>query len=281
VTFGLDSTAPGVELDQLQLRFFDRWLRGMDAPAAEDDPPVRLFVMGEDRWRAEEAWPLARAVPTAFHLRSAGHANGLLGDGTLDIAAPGAHEPADTFVGDPTDPVPTLGGNLCCWQLVHDPGSFDQQAVETRSDVLVYTTAPLAADLEVTGPVSLRVHVSSEAPDFDVTAKLVDVRPDGRAYNLAEGIRRVRYRAGTHRSQPLPVGEVGEVEVDLIATSNVFRAGHRIRLEVAASNWPRFDANPQTGGASGDGAGPRVARHTVHHDAAHPSRLILPVVPRT
>ncbi len=278
--FGLDSTASGIELIELQLRFFDRWLRGIDAPTTELDPPVRLFVMGEDRWRAEEAWPLARAVATAFHLRSAGHANSRMGDGRLDLVAPGPDEPADTFLADPTHPVPTLGGNLCCWQIVHDPGSFDQQAVEARADVLVYTTEPLVEDLEVTGPVRLLVNVSSEAADFDVTAKLVDVRPDGRAYNLAEGIRRVRYRAGTERPELLPVGEVAEVEVDLIATANVFRVGHRIRLEVAASNWPRFDANPQTGGRPGDGTAPRIARHTVHHDVLRPSRLILPVVPR-
>ena len=137
VTFGLDSTAPGIELAELQLRFFDRWLRGLEAPPVEMNPPVRLFIMGEDRWRAEEAWPLARAVPTPFHLRSAGHANSLAGDGRLDLVPPGPDEPADTFIADPTDPVPTLGGNLCCWQLVNDPGSFDQQAVEARSDVLV------------------------------------------------------------------------------------------------------------------------------------------------
>ncbi|MCY7416987.1 MAG: CocE/NonD family hydrolase, partial [Chloroflexi bacterium] len=128
--------------------------------------------------------------------------------------------------------------------------------------------------------VTLRVFVSSEAPDFDVTAKVMDVRPDGRAFNLAEGIRRVRYRNGTDHTELLPVGEVADIEVDLIATANLFRAGHQIRLEVAASNWPRFDANPQTGAAPDAGSTPRVARHTVYHDAAHPSRLILPVVPR-
>jgi uncharacterized protein len=153
--------------------------------------------------------------------------------------------------------------------------------VEERQDVLVYSTAPLDADLEVTGPVTLRVFVSSEAPDFDVTAKLIDVRPDGRAFNLAEGIRRVRYRGGTDWPVLLPIGEIAEVEVNLSATANLFRAGHRIRVEVAASNWPRFDANPQTGAAADAASLPRVARHTVYHDTTHPSRLILPIVPRT
>jgi len=240
-----------------------------------------LFILGEDRWRSEETWPLARAIPTDLHLRSDGSANSLLGDGRLDIAAPDADEPPDSFIADPRDPVPTVGGNLCCWQIVNEPGSFDQRGVEERQDVLVYSTEPLAVDTEVTGPVRLRVFVSSEAADFDVTAKLMDVRPDGRAFNLAEGIRRVRYRNGTDRAELLPVGEIAEVEVDLIATANLFRVGHRIRLEVAASNWPRFDANPQTGDAPDAGSEPRAARHTVHHDAAHPSRLVLPVVPRT
>jgi len=280
VTYGLGSTAGGMDLVGLQMAFFDRWLRGADAPAPEADPPVRLFILGEDRWRSEEAWPLARAVSTDYHLRSSGAANSLGGDGRLDVAAPAADEPADTFLADPRDPVPTIGGNLCCWQIVNEPGSFDQRGVEEREDVLVYSTPPLTADLEVTGPVRLRVFVSSEAPDFDVTAKLMDVRPDGRAFNLAEGIRRVRYRNGTDHAEPLPVGEVADIEVDLIATANLFRAGHQIRLEVAASNWPRFDANPQTGAAAAAGSTPRVARHTVHHDAAHPSRLVLPVVPR-
>ena len=281
VTFGLDSSAGGMDLAGLQMAFFDRWLRGAEAPAPEVDPPVRLFILGEDRWRSEETWPLARAIPTDLHLRSDGSANSLLGDGRLDIAAPDADEPPDSFIADPRDPVPTVGGNLCCWQIVNEPGSFDQRGVEERQDVLVYSTEPLAVDTEVTGPVRLRVFVSSEAADFDVTAKLMDVRPDGRAFNLAEGIRRVRYRNGTDRAELLPVGEIAEVEVDLIATANLFRVGHRIRLEVAASNWPRFDANPQTGDAPDAGSEPRAARHTVHHDAAHPSRLVLPVVPRT
>ena len=279
-TYGLASGAGQMGLVGMQLAFFDRWLRGAEPPTASDDPPVRLFILGEDRWRDEAAWPLARAVATDFFLRSGGSANSSHGDGRLDIVAPDAEEPADSFRADPADPVPTIGGNLCCWQIVNEPGSFDQRGVEERQDVLVYSTAPLEADLEVTGPVALRVFVSSEAPDFDVTAKLLDVRPDGRAFNLAEGIRRVRYRDGTDWPVLLPVGEVAEIEVDLIATANLFRAGHRIRLEVAASNWPRFDANPQTGAAADSGSQPRVARHTVHHDAAHRSRLVLPVVPR-
>lgn len=275
--FGIGSTGLGVDMAGLQLRFFDRWLKGV-APATPD-APVRLFIMGTNVWRDEPAWPLARAVPTDLYLRSGGRANTLWGDGRLTLAAPDAGELADTFISDPADPVPTRGGNLCCWQLVQAPGAFDQTGVEERDDVLVYETEPLDDDLEVTGPVALTVHVSSTAPDFDVTAKLVDVFPDGVARNLCEGIVRARYRNGTHAPELLPPGEVGALRVDLIGTANVFRAGHRIRLEVAASNWPRFDRNPQTGGPIAGADELRPARQTIHHDAAHPSRLHLHVIP--
>lgn len=275
--FGIASSGLGVDVAGMQLRFFDRWVRGMEpaAPAA----PVKLFVMGENAWRDEASWPLARAIDTDHFLRSGGRANSLWGDGALLLEGPAADELPDTFVSDPADPVPTRGGNLCCWQVVEAPGAFDQTEIEERDDVLVYDTDALDADLEVTGPVTLRVFVSSTSPDFDVTAKLVDVFPDGTARNLCEGIRRIRYRQGTDAARLLPPGEIAEVEVDLIATANVFRAGHRIRLEVAASNWPRFDVNPQTGGPIAGATELRPARITVHHDAAHPSRLRLPIVP--
>lgn len=275
--FGIGAGGAGIAMAGIQLRFFDRWVRGMtDAPA---EARVKLFVMGTNVWRDEEAWPLARAVATDHYLRSGGRANSLHGDGSLSTDAPPADELPDTFVSDPTDPVPTRGGNLCCWQTIEEPGSFDQRDVEARDDVLVYQTPPLAADVEVTGPVTLIVHVSSTAPDFDVTAKLVDVWPDGLARNLCEGITRARYRNGTDHAELLTPGDVAEIAVDLVATSNVFKAGHRIRLEVAASNWPRFDRNSQTGGPIAGETELRVARQTVHHDAAHPSRLRLPIVP--
>ena len=270
VVFGLDSTGGGIDLPALQLRFFDRWLKGKPADAAED-PRVRLFVMGEDRWRDEAEWPLARAVPTDYHLRA---------DGGLTTEPPDADEAPDAFTADPNDPVPTLGGNLCCWQLVHPPGAFDQREIEARDDVLVYSTPPLTEDIEVTGPLIAHVFVASTAPDFDVTTKLVDVAPDGFARNVAEGIRRARYRAGTERPVPLPPGEVAEIEVDLLATANVFLAGHQIRVEIAASNWPRFDRNPQTGGVVAEATELRPARQTVFHDAGRRSRIVLPVVPR-
>lgn len=270
VLFGLGSSGAAIDLPGLQLRFFDRWLKGIE-PGAGDDPAVRLFVMGENRWRDEADWPLARAIPTDYHLRAAG---------ALSAEPPAADEAPDTFRADPNDPVPTLGGNLCGLQLVHPPGAFDQRPIEAREDVLVYSTEPLTADVEVTGPVSAWICVASSAPDFDVTAKLVDVAPDGFARNVAEGIRRARYRLGMDRAVPLAPGEVAEIAVDMHATANLFRAGHRIRLEIAASNWPRFDRNPQTGGVIAEATELRPARQTIFHDAARPSRLRLPIVPR-
>lgn len=270
VVFGLGSTGAVIDLPGLHLRFFDRWLKGIE-PADGEDAPVRIFVMGENRWRNEAEWPLARAVLTDYHLRA---------DGVLSPEPPDADEAPDTFIADPNDPVPTLGGNLCGGQLEQPPGAFDQRPIEARDDVLVYSTEPLAVDVEVTGPVSAFVFVASTAPDFDVTAKLVDVAPDGYARNVAEGILRARYREGMDHAVTLAPGEIAELEVNLLGTANLFRAGHRIRLEIAASNWPRFDRNPQTGGVIVEATELRPARQTVFHDAGRRSRLRLPIVPR-
>jgi putative CocE/NonD family hydrolase len=278
-SFGLASSGAGIDMSGIQLRFMDRWVMGIETTEGAEEAPVKLFIMGANVWRDEPAWPLERAVVTDYHLRSDGRANSLQGDGRLELGRPSAGESPDTFVSDPADPVPTRGGNLCCHQVVVEPGAFDQREIEARDDVLVYSTAPLAGDVEVTGPVSLSVFVSSTAPDFDVTAKLVDVHPDGTARNLCEGIRRVRYREGTDHEKLLTPGEIARIEVDLIATANLFRAGHRIRLEVAASNWPRFDRNPQTGGVIAGSTELRPARQKVFHDAARPSYLRVSIVP--
>jgi len=265
--------AAGFDSEELSVRWFDHWLKGGDRSVVET-APVRIFVMGENRWRDEQEWPLARARQTAYYLRSGGRANTLAGDGVLDLAAPGAAEPADTYVYDPANPVPTgaSGG--------YSRTPADQRAVEQRDDVLVYTSAPLDRDLEVTGPLALTLWISSSARDTDFTGKLVDVFPDGTARALADGILRARYRNGTTRQALLTPGEPAEIGIDLGATSNLFRAGHRIRLEVSSSNFPRFDRNPNTGGVFGEDAGVRQAEQAILHDAAHPSRLILPVVPR-
>ena len=184
-----------LDVDGLTLRFFDRWLKGID-DGYDDEPPVRLFVMGEDVWRSENEWPLARAVETEFFLSSGGNANSIAGDGTLANEAPGDDRP-DIFLYDPFHPVPTVGGQLCCYPATLPPGAFDQRPVEARSDVLVYTTPPLEEDTEVTGPVRLHLWAATTAPDTDFTGKLVDIYPDGYARNLTDGIIRARYRQGT------------------------------------------------------------------------------------
>jgi putative CocE/NonD family hydrolase len=267
-----------IDLASVQLMWFDRWLR--DAPNGIDaTPPIKLFVMGENTWRYEHEWPLRRAVPTPYYLRSGGNANTAWGDGTLDPAAPG-DEPADRYVYDPHDPVPTLGGAL----LMHAsfrPGPRDQRPIEQRRDMLVYTTPPLAADVEVTGPITVTLWAASSAPDTDFVARLVDVQPDGRAINLTDGVIRARARTGIHEPETLIApGEVYEYHIDLWATSNLFRAGHAIRLDVTSSNFPRWDRNPNTGAPLGAGTELVAASQTVLHDAAHPSHVLLPIVPR-
>ncbi len=241
--------------------------------------PVRIFVMGENKWRDEEAWPLARAKQTSYFLHSDGKANSATGDGSLSIANPNK-EAADKYVYDPANPVPTMGGPLCC-DPAHLPGGpRDQKVVEARSDVLVYSTAPLEQDTEVTGPIKLDLFATSSAVDTDFTAKLVDVWPNGFAQNLTEGILRARYRESTSAATPLDPGKVYEFKIDAWSTSNVFLKGHKIRLEVSSSNFPRFDRNLNTGKSAADSASFVKATNSVLHDSAHPSALILPIVPR-
>ncbi len=267
-----------MDVDGATLRFFDRWLKGID-DGYDDEPPVQIFVMGEDVWRGENEWPLARAVETDFFLSSGGNANSSAGDGALIATAPSDDRP-DVFLYDPFHPVPTVGGQLCCYPPTFDPGAYDQSAIETRPDVLVYATPPLEKDTEVTGPVRLHFWASTSAPDTDFTAKLVDVFPDGTARNLTDGIIRARYRQGTDKPRPITPNEPLEYEIDMWATSNLFRKGHRIALEVSSSNFPRFDRNLNTGHDLGADAEMRPAVQTVFHDAERPSRLVLPVVPR-
>jgi putative CocE/NonD family hydrolase len=236
--------------------------------------------MGSNCWRTEDAWPPAGTHPTAYYLHGDGRANTLAGDGRLGPAPPEADAAPDCYLYDPRAPVPTRGGPLCCSGAVLPGGAYDQRPVEERADVLVYTSPPLAANLEATGPVTAHLWARSTAPDTDFTAKLVDVSPCGYARNLTEGIIRARYRRGLDRSILLEPNEIAEYVIDLWATSNVFRAGHRIRLEISSSNFPRFDRNPNTGRRLGtdQASDLRPALQTIFHDAAHPSRLVLPVV---
>jgi putative CocE/NonD family hydrolase len=270
VDFGPEA---GVNSEGLMLRWFDYWLKGGDRSVA-GGAPVRLFVMGENRCRDEQEWPLARAVATAYHLSSGGRANALSGDGTLQTTPPPVSSPPDRYTYDPSNPVPTgaAGG--------YSRTPADQRQVEARPDVLVYTSPPLKEDVEVTGPLALTLWIASTARDTDFTGKLVDVLPDGTARALADGILRARYRRGPASPALLVPGEPTEITIDLGATSNLFRTGHRIRLEVSSSNFPRFDRNPNTGGVFGEDSETRTAGQTILHDAKHPSRLILPIVPR-
>lgn len=272
----LDFTeAAKMDLGAMQRQWFEYWLGGKET-GVEEWPAYRLFVMGENVWRGESEWPLARAAPTRYYLRSGGKARTRAGDGVLGLEAPG-EEPADTFVYDSRNPVPTRGGN----NLVGPPaGPFDQASVEDREDVLVYTTPPLAAPVDVTGPITLVLYASSTAVDTDFTAKLVDVHEDGKAYNLCDGIIRARYRSSFTEPTLIEPGKVYPYEIDLWATSNLFKAGHRIRLEVSSSNFPRFDRNPNSGKPFGTDTELLTATQTAYHDAERASYLLLPVVPR-
>jgi putative CocE/NonD family hydrolase len=277
----------GAELDSLDptlryVRFFDRWLRDVDG-GLDREPPVRLFVMGIDRWQDEADWPPPDAVQTAWHLHSGGRANTARGDGILSTAA-AASEPEDAYRSDPHDPVPSMGGATLMpgGRSGWNDGPWDQRLPEARRDVLCYTSAPLSRALGIIGSVGLVLHASSTALDTDVTARLVDVHPDGRAELLTEGILRARYRTSLAAPVPLTPGELTELRIDLGPTANVFLPGHRIRLDVASSSFPRFDVNTQTGGdAASDGPDAIVvATNRVAHDRLHPSRLLLPVVDR-
>ena len=277
--FGEDSL---LNPDELALRWFDCLLKDMDTGIL-NEPPLTIFVMGRNQWRQENEWPLARTRFTDYYLHSSGSAGTDPGDGYLSTDMPQG-EPADHYVYDPEDPVPTVGGNhSICWPDAYHvikPGPFDQRDVEARHDVLVYSTSILAHDVEVTGPVILRLYAATDAPDTDWTAKLVDVYPDGRAINITEGIRRARFRESIRQPPKLlEPGETYEYEIELLPTSNAFLEGHRIRLEVSSSNFPLWDRNPNTGHEIGADTELRPAEQTVFHDQARPSTLVLPVIP--
>ena len=266
-----------LELNEIELRWFDHWLKGIDN-GADREAPLRIYVMGTNEWRDEHEWPLARTRLTPYYLHSGGSANSLVGDGTLSTEAP-ADEPCDRYDYNPAFPTPTRGGGTCCSPEIVDWGAFDQRPVEFRNDVLVYTSEPLEDDLEVTGPVIVKLHASTDGRDTDFTAKLVDVHPDGNAKNLCDGIIRGRYRESTKSQKLLEPGAVYEFTIDLWITSNVFKKGHRIRVDISSSNFPRFDRNLNTGRTAADDTEIRMARQTVFHDRTRPSQIVLPVIP--
>ncbi len=279
VDFGAHSY---LNINALALRWFDCLLKDMDTGIL-DEPPVTIFVMGINAWRHEDEWPLARTRFTDFFLHSRSVAKHDPSDGLLNEVLP-RDEPPDRYVYDPENPVPTLGGNhSICWEEafhVIQPGPFDQSSVEQRDDVLTYTTPLLETDMEVTGPVTLHLYAATDAPDTDWTAKLVDVYPDGRAINLTEGILRARFHKSIYAPPELiEPGKVYEYKIDLQPTSNVFRKGHRVRLEISSSNFPLWDRNPNTGHKQGYDDELRIAHQTIFHTSEYPSRIVLPVIP--
>jgi putative CocE/NonD family hydrolase len=266
---------PGADfdLDDYEIRFLDHYVRGEDN-GVDAEPRAQLFVMGSNEWTTEDEYPIARTEWTPLYLSSAGKANTRFGDGTLSWDQPAA-EGKDTYRYDPADPVPYLTESTS-----HQIGGPDDYSeVEERADVLVYSTPVLESDVQVTGPVRLKLYASSDGLDTDFTAKLVDVHPDGFCQRLTDGIVRGRFRDGMMEEKPLEPGTVHEFEVDLWNTSQVFQAGHRIRLEVSSSAFPKYDRNLNTGGPLATGTDMRVAENEVRHGGAYASHLILPVIP--
>jgi putative CocE/NonD family hydrolase len=304
VEFGPQSTLDALgraDIFDQRLAWYDRHLKG--SAAADPDPPVRIFVMGGGsggktkdgrlahggRWRSASAWPPPGTQPTAFHLH---------GDGTLRRAAPPAGADPLTFDFDPAHPVPTIGGAVTSGEPLMRGGGYDQREsptvygarqpylpLEARPDVLVFQTEPLAEDVEVIGPIEALLHVASDGPDTDFTIKLIDLYPpsadwpEGFALNLTDGILRCRYRQSWEHPSPMTPGQIYQIAVTAFPTANLFKAGHRIRLDVSSSNFPRFDVNPNTGAPEGEGLDRRVARNSVYLDAGRPSRLMLPIAP--
>jgi hypothetical protein len=274
VTFGKSAV---LDLTATALKWFDYSLKGINNEYA-NSPPVRLFIMGDNVWRDEQEFPLARTRYTKYYLHSRTRANGISGDGELTQSLP-AVERKDEFEYDPMKPVPTIGGRLCCGTAL-PPGPADQRPNESRSDILVFSTAPLEKDVEATGFVSVELYAATSAIDTDFTALLVDVDPTGYARFLTDGIVRTRYRNGTNRPAEVVPGQVYKYTIDLWATGNVFKAGHRIRLYVSSSNFPRFDRNLNLGEPIAASSRAKVAHQTVYHGGKYPSALTLPLIPR-
>jgi putative CocE/NonD family hydrolase len=265
-----------LDMNRTIVRWSDWALKGVQNDFATG-APVRIFVMGKNEWRDEQEFPLSRTRYTRFYLSAAQGANSVAGDGRLRPQTPQS-ERVETFEYDPMNPVPTIGGRLCCGEEI-PPGPFDQRPIENRPDVLVFSTPPLERDLEVTGFLRLELYAASSAVDTDFTAILADVDPGGYARFITDGIVRTRYRSSTDKAELIRPGEVYKFDMDLWATSNLFQAGHRVRLYVSSSNFPRFNRNLNTGEANMRATRSLVARQTVYHDADHPSALVLPVVP--
>ena len=267
-----------LDYDALTYGWFDFFLKGENNHVLETMPRVRYFTMGSNKWQTSDTWPPEGAQPMTLYLASGGKANSLYGDGALTAGEPAADN-ADGFVYDPMNPVPSYGGNVCCTGNAITAGAFDQRKMEARADILVYTSEPLKEGTEVSGPIDVTLYVSSDAKDTDFTVKVLDVYPDGTAYNLDETIQRLRYRDGYDKPPVwMEPGKVYKVALQPMTTSNFFPAGHRIRIEISSSNFPRFDRNLNTGGKNFDESVGVVAHNAVHHSKLYPSEVTFTVV---
>jgi putative CocE/NonD family hydrolase len=269
-----------LDYNGLVYAWFDYWLKGEANGITDTLPKVRYYTMGSNQWQTSATWPPEGAEPVTYYLDSGGNANTLGGDGRLTTTEPGSRGGTDSFIYDPMDPVTSHGGNVCCIGGAVRAGSFDQRQMEEREDILVYTSEPLEEGIEVSGTIEITLYVSSDARDTDFTVKLIDVYPDGTAYNLDETIQRARYREGYDKQVFMEEGRVYDLPVSPMSTSNYFAPGHRIRIEVSSSNFPRFTRNLNTGGNNYDETEGVVAHNTVHHSRQYPSQIRLPVVKR-
>ena len=263
--------------DEQIYAWFDLWLKSIDNDFKENTPRVQYYTMGINKWQQAEQWPPADAQMTSFHLSSGGQANSLYGNGKLSLTK--SEEPAiDAYIYDPMNPVKSYGGNVCCTGNAVKGGAYDQQHMETRQDILVYTSEPLDEGIEVSGFIESTLYVSSDAKDTDFTIKLIDVYPDGRAYNLDETIQRARYREGIDQEVFMEDGEVYKMEMTPMSTSNYFKKGHRVRIEISSSNFPRFTRNLNTGGDNFNESEGVRAHNKIHTGPGYPSMIKLPIV---
>jgi uncharacterized protein len=268
------------DYDAFTYGWFDHFLKGEDNDLLAKTPKVRYYTMGSNKWQSSDTWPPEGAKPVTYFLSSTGHANSLNGDGTLLTAAE-SKDNADKFTYDPMNPVPTHGGGFCCMGTEYKAGALDQRAEEMRDDVLVYSTEPLKEGIEVSGPIDVTLYVSSDTKDTDFTVKLIDVLPDGTAYNIEENIQRARYREGYDKPPAwMQKGKVYKVTFQPMQTSNYFAAGEQLRIEISSSNFPRFDRNLNTGGDNYNESHGVVAHNEIHHSTQYPSSITLSVVKR-
>jgi len=268
-----------VELDpdSMIIDWFDYWMKDKKNDFKKKYSRVKYFTMGANKWQTSNQWPPKNVKPVEMYLGGNGQANSLYGDGTLSFEKP-KNDATDHYRYDPMNPVPALGGSVCCNSGASLGGSFDQRGIEARHDVLVYTSSPLDKDTEVTGHVDITLYVSSDVKDTDFSVKLVDVSEDGTAYNIDDTIQRARYREGYDKLVMMNKGEVYKISFSPLSTSNVFKKGHRIRLEVSSSKFPQYMRNLNTGGDNYNETKAIIATNSVHHSAKYQSKIILPIV---